>query len=178
MKKFCLGFFLSLVCIFSVSAKSKELKTLETVLDEATTIFAPKIDSKAKTIAIVDISSGYISVDEYLMETVKHSMVEKLKRAEFVVIHNEQEQKQYDFFISNIKSQKIYDPDTDTVYPYRLAGMGSVLKADCFIVGALKKERKNYLFYLWAFDVRGNEIAFYKEKISKDDKTIASLLNE
>ena len=161
MKKKILIFFLSVFCVFAVSAKSK---TLDNALQEASKRFATKLDSTSKTVAIVDLTSGYDTLDEYLMETMKHNMSLLLKKA-VLVERNEN-------VLALIKKENIYQ-ESGAVRDDTIQDIGSALGADCLIFGSVKKVSGGYQILLQAVDIVSKQVLVsYKKKLGKNDKEI------
>ena len=162
MKKNILTFFLIAFCVFTVNAKSK---TLDSSLSEASKSFAEKLDSTSKTVAIVDLTSGYDTLDEYLMETMKHNMSIHLKKA-VLVERNEH-------VLELIKNENIYQ-ESGAVRDDTIQDIGSALGADCLIFGSVKTVSGGYQIYLQAVDIVGKKVLVsYKNKLEKNEKEIA-----
>ena len=148
-------------CVFAVSAKST---TLDNALQEASKRFATKLDSTSKTVAIVDLTSGYDTLDEYLMETMKHNMSLLLKKA-VLVERNEN-------VLALIKKENIYQ-ESGAVRDDTIQDIGSALGADCLIFGSVKKVSGGYQILLKAVDIVSKQVLVsYKKKLGKNDKEI------
>jgi len=162
MKKKILFYFLVVFCIFAISAKSK---TLDSSLKEASKSFAEKLDSTSKAIAIVDLTSGYNTLDEYLMETMKHNMSIHLRKAVLVERNKH--------VLSLIKNENIYQ-ESGAVRDDTIQDIGSALGADCLIFGSVKTVSGGYQIFLQAVDIVSKKVLVsYKNKLAKSDKEIA-----
>ncbi len=166
MKKLGIILLLSVLCIFAGVAKSSaKEKTLENCLAEASKELALVLDKRASVVAVVDINSGYSTLDEYIVEEMKHNLLENL--AEAVIVERDERT------LSLIKAENTYQ-ESGAVSDDTIQDVGSALGADCLLFGTLTKTSDGYQLLLRAVSVESKKVlASYKGSIAPKDSEIA-----